>query len=271
LRRRGTRHQFHFVDASAQALAGALTYAVCAGCFLLGACGLIPVATRYAESRAADAGSMWRRFGIGIRFIRQRPIILGAISLDLFTVLLGGVVALLPIYAKEILHVGPEGLGALRSAIAIGEVSAGLWLSMRPFNHAVGKRMFIAVAIFGAAILAGTGEHRQRKTELRHHHRLAHRILPHAEFHRPVRILVGLRHGKLRFRHADPRLTGAQFGGIVKTGVSIGFGAQYGIAVFAWGKDGWTGSTTFLPTPKTHEGRATYFKKQRVGRLLFKK
>ncbi|MDR1889586.1 MAG: MFS transporter [Zoogloeaceae bacterium] len=132
---------------------GALTYAICAGCFLLGACCLIPVTTRYAEPRATDAGSMWRRFGIGIRFIRQRPIILGAISLDLFAVLLGGVVALLPIYAKEILHVGPEGLGALRSAIAIGEVSAGLWLSMRPFNHAAGKRMFIAVAIFGAANL----------------------------------------------------------------------------------------------------------------------
>ncbi|MDR3086621.1 MAG: MFS transporter [Azoarcus sp.] len=132
---------------------GTLTYSVCALCFLLGVCFLIPVTTCYAEPRAADAGSMWQRFSVGIRFIRQRPIILGSISLDLFAVLLGGVVALLPIYAKEILHVGPEGLGVLRSAIAIGEVGAGLWLSMRPFNHAVGKRMFIAVAIFGAANL----------------------------------------------------------------------------------------------------------------------
>lgn len=138
---------------------GGLTYAVCAACFLLGACCLIPVTTRYAEPRAEDAGSMWRRFGVGIRFIRQRPIILGTISLDLFAVLLGGVVALLPIYAKEILHVGPEGLGALRSAIAVGEVGAGLWLSMHPFNHAVGKRMFIAVAIFGAANLVFSLSH----------------------------------------------------------------------------------------------------------------
>jgi MFS family permease len=139
---------------------GTLTYAVCALCFLLGAGFLIPLAPRYAEPRSTDeAGGMWRRFGAGIRFIRQRPIILGTISLDLFAVLLGGVVALLPIYAKEILHVGPQGLGALRSAIAIGEVGAGLWLSLHPFNHAVGKRMFIAVAIFGAANLVFSLSH----------------------------------------------------------------------------------------------------------------
>jgi MFS family permease len=132
---------------------GALTYAVCAVCFLLGVFCLIPVTIRYAGPRSTDTGNMWQRFGVGIRFIRQHPIILGTISLDLFAVLLGGVVALLPIYAKEILHVGPEGLGALRSATAIGQVGAGLWLSTHPFNHAVGKRMFIAVAIFGVANL----------------------------------------------------------------------------------------------------------------------
>lgn len=132
---------------------GTLTYAVCALCFLLGVRLLVPVTTRYAETRADDTGNMWQRFGVGIRFIRQRPIILGTISLDLFAVLLGAVVALLPIYAKEILHAGPTGLGALRSAIAIGEIGAGVWLSMHPFNHAVGKRMFLAVAIFGAANL----------------------------------------------------------------------------------------------------------------------
>jgi MFS family permease len=132
---------------------GGLTYAVCAICFLLGVCALIPVATRHAGPRSTDTGSTWRRFGVGIRFIRQRPIILGTISLDLFAVLLGGVVALLPIYAKEILLVGPAGLGLLRSAIAVGEVGAGLWLSVRPFNHAVGRRMFAAVAVFGLANL----------------------------------------------------------------------------------------------------------------------
>jgi MFS family permease len=132
---------------------GALTYAVCAVCLAIAVCCLIPVAARYATSKSTDAGSMFQRFSAGICFIFQRPIIIGSISLDLVAVLLGGVVALLPIYAKEILHTGPEGLGALRCAIAIGELCAGLWLSVHPFNRLVGKRMFIAVAIFGAANL----------------------------------------------------------------------------------------------------------------------
>jgi MFS family permease len=132
---------------------GVWTYAICALCFLLGVLLLISVKTRYAGARAADTGNMWQRFSVGIRFIRNRPIILGSISLDLFAVLLGGVVALLPIYAEEILHVGAEGLGALRSAIAIGEVGAGFCLSLRPFNRVVGKTLFIAVAIFGMANL----------------------------------------------------------------------------------------------------------------------
>ncbi|MDR2637871.1 MAG: MFS transporter [Zoogloeaceae bacterium] len=138
---------------------GMLTYAVCALCFLLGVLFLMRVETRYAGARATGTGNMWRRFGAGIHFIFHRPIILGSISLDLFAVLLGGVVALLPIYAKEILHVGPEGLGVLRSAIAIGEVGAGLLLSMRPFNRAVGRRMFAAVAVFGLANLAFSLSH----------------------------------------------------------------------------------------------------------------
>jgi len=96
---------------------------------------------------------MVQRFGAGITFIRTRPIILGTISLDLFAVLLGGVVALLPIYAQEVLHVGPAGLGALRSAMAVGEVGMGLALSMRPIQRHVGRTMFAAVAVFGAANL----------------------------------------------------------------------------------------------------------------------
>jgi MFS family permease len=138
---------------------GTLTYAVCAACFLLGVLFLGPVTTLYAGPRATDVGNIWQRFGVGIRFIFNRPIILGTISLDLFAVLLGGVVALLPIYATEILHTGPEGLGALRSAIAIGEVIAGLVLSVFPFNRAVGKRMFLAVAVFGLANLVFSLSH----------------------------------------------------------------------------------------------------------------
>ena len=133
---------------------GELTYSVCLACMLLGTALLIwQVPVPFAGAISPTQGTMLERFGIGIQFIRSRPIILGTISLDLFAVLLGGVIALLPIYAHEVLKVGPEGLGALRSAMAIGEVSAGLYLSMRPFNHRVGRTMFIAVAIFGAANL----------------------------------------------------------------------------------------------------------------------
>lgn len=132
---------------------GRLTYALCLACFALGTVLLSRVVTLQARNAAAATGTMWERFGAGIRFIRSRPIILGTISLDLFAVLLGGVVALLPIYASEVLHVGPAGLGALRSALAVGEVGAGLYLSMRPFNRKVGRTMFVAVAVFGLANL----------------------------------------------------------------------------------------------------------------------
>ena len=130
-----------------------MTYALCFVCFALGTVLLSRVVTLQARNAAAATGTMWERFGAGIRFIRSRPIILGTISLDLFAVLLGGVVALLPIYASEVLHVGPAGLGALRSALAVGEGGAGLYLSMRPFNRKVGRTMFVAVAVFGLANL----------------------------------------------------------------------------------------------------------------------
>lgn len=132
---------------------GELTFALCFACFAMGTALLMRVATAHASPVGPTLGTMWQRFGAGIQFIRSRPIILGTISLDLFAVLLGGVVALLPIYASEVLHVGPAGLGALRSAVAVGEVGAGLYLSMRPFNRKVGRTMFVAVAVFGLANL----------------------------------------------------------------------------------------------------------------------
>ncbi len=87
----------------------------------------------------------------GITFIRSRPAILGAISLDLFAVLLGGATALLPIYAREILFVGPGGLGILRSAPAAGALLMSVFLAYRPLRHSVGRSMFIAVIVFGLA------------------------------------------------------------------------------------------------------------------------
>jgi MFS family permease len=89
----------------------------------------------------------------GIAYIRRRPVIFGAISLDLFAVLLGGATALLPAFAHDILHTGPWGLGLLRAAPAVGALAMSVWLAHRPLRHSVGKIMFAAVAGFGVATL----------------------------------------------------------------------------------------------------------------------
>ena len=131
----------------------AATYAVCAVALGLAIVCLSRVPVRYAAQLVEFSGTMWQRFVEGLHFMRTRPIILGTISLDLFAVLLGGVVALLPVYAKEVLHAGPEGLGLLRSSMAMGEVACGLVLAARPVQRHVGKVMFAAVAVFGLANL----------------------------------------------------------------------------------------------------------------------
>jgi MFS family permease len=87
----------------------------------------------------------------GVRFIRNNPAVLGTISLDLFAVLLGGVTALLPIYARDILQTGPLGLGILRAAPAVGALFMTIVLARHTINRHVGLRMFQAVIIFGAA------------------------------------------------------------------------------------------------------------------------
>ncbi len=90
----------------------------------------------------------------GLSFIRSRQAIMGAITLDMVAVLLGGVTALLPIYAKDILHTGPWGLGLLRSAPAIGALSVALYLARRPLQRHAGRTMFTAVGVFGLATIA---------------------------------------------------------------------------------------------------------------------
>jgi len=89
----------------------------------------------------------------GIAYIRRKRELLGAISLDLFAVLLGGATALLPIYARDILHTGPWGLGLLRSAPAVGALSMAVWLARHPLERQAGRRMFAAVALFGVATI----------------------------------------------------------------------------------------------------------------------
>ena len=85
----------------------------------------------------------------GFRFIWEKKLILGLISLDLFAVLLGGAVALLPVYAREILHTGPWGLGILRSAPAVGAVAMAVLLAHRPLRRHAGVTMLWCVAGFG--------------------------------------------------------------------------------------------------------------------------
>lgn len=89
----------------------------------------------------------------GFPAIFRRPILLGALSLDLFAVLFSGAVALLPVFAKDVLMVGPEGLGILRSAPALGAVTTALFLTQWPLRRHVGKRLFAAVGLFGVACI----------------------------------------------------------------------------------------------------------------------
>jgi len=95
----------------------------------------------------------WATLVAGIAFIRRRAEVLGAVSLDLFAVLLGGATALLPVYARDILVVGPWGLGLLRSAPAVGALAMALVLAHRPLGGGVGRTMFAAVASFGCATI----------------------------------------------------------------------------------------------------------------------
>ncbi len=87
----------------------------------------------------------------GVRYVLRTQVLLGSISLDLFAVLLGGSVALLPIYAANILHIGPRGLGMLRAAPGIGALAMSLLLTFRPIRKQAGARMLVCVALFGAA------------------------------------------------------------------------------------------------------------------------
>ena len=89
----------------------------------------------------------------GIRLIRRTPVMLGAISLDLFAVLLGGAVALLPLFASDVLHVGKIGLGLLRSAPAVGALVASILLVRRPIGRLAGRKLLAVVAAFGACMI----------------------------------------------------------------------------------------------------------------------
>jgi MFS family permease len=127
-----------------------LVYATAAGMLTLG--GLLTLAVRYHHQRRDEVAS-WHTVLAGVGFVWQRKVLLGAISLDLFAVLLGGATALLPIYARDILHTGPQGLGLLRAAPAAGALLMSLLLMRWPLQRHVGRRLLGAVALFGVATL----------------------------------------------------------------------------------------------------------------------
>jgi MFS family permease len=110
------------------------------------------LAIRHRATFAAMPVSLSSLFA-GFGFIWRHKVVLGAISLDLFAVLLGGAIALLPIFARDVLATGPWGLGLLRAAPAVGAFGMAVTLARRPLERRVGRKMFVAVAIYGAATL----------------------------------------------------------------------------------------------------------------------
>jgi MFS family permease len=123
-------------------------YVSCA--VLLLASGALTMVVRY-HHRPSTLAATWGTVLAGVSFVWHRKVLLGATSLDLFAVLLGGATALLPIYARDILHTGPAGLGMLRAAPAAGALAMSLVLLRWPLRRRVGHRLLMAVAIFGLA------------------------------------------------------------------------------------------------------------------------
>ena len=133
------------------AAGASVVYAVCAALFVVGAA--LVWSARYDHKPVPRAPVTLDTLLAGVRFIRAKPVVLGAISLDLFAVLLGGATALLPIYARDILHVGPEGLGLLRGAPAMGALLMSLVLARWTIRSRAGAILFACVAVFGVTTI----------------------------------------------------------------------------------------------------------------------
>jgi MFS family permease len=136
-------------------LGAATVYATCAAVFVAASVLISLIAAPRGDGPKAERKpiSLETLFA-GFAYIRSRPILLGAISLDLFAVLLGGVTALLPIYARDILQAGPWALGVLRSAPAVGALAVSIVLARHAIAGRAGHVMFAAVGMFGLASLA---------------------------------------------------------------------------------------------------------------------
>jgi len=139
-------------------LKGALTvYSVCAVLFTLSM--MLTLWVHYVHVVRHNSLS-WVSLFAGVAFVWERKVLLGAISLDLFAVLLGGATALLPIFARDILHVGPDGLGLLRSAPAVGALCMSVIITRWPIERQMGYKLLAAVAVFGlASVVFGLSDH----------------------------------------------------------------------------------------------------------------
>src|SRR4026209_291798 len=113
-----------------------MPYAACGGPFALSLPCLFPHGPKPRSAMLASQNP-WAQMIDGLRYVRRNRLVLGAISLDLFAVLVGGATALLPVYARDILQTGPTGLGHLRAAPAVGATITALWFSFRPLKHNV--------------------------------------------------------------------------------------------------------------------------------------
>jgi MFS family permease len=128
-------------------------YATATGLLIVAAATVALMRSGKAIEQTAGAEPALRNLLGGISFIRSTPVMLGAISLDLFAVLFGGAVALLPLYAKSILHTGPFGLGVLRSSIAVGALLAGVMLARKPLRRSAGSTLLLVVAAYGVCMV----------------------------------------------------------------------------------------------------------------------
>lgn len=131
----------------------ALPYAVSAGLLLLSCLGVAMIRKLPPPQFARDVHPI-RQIVDGFTYVWNERFLLGCVTLDLFAVLLGGATALLPVFARDILHVGPEGLGQMRAAPALGAAVVALWMSWKPLARDVGAKMLWAVAAYGLATLA---------------------------------------------------------------------------------------------------------------------
>jgi MFS family permease len=129
-------------------------YAFSAVLLVVAAVVITLVQPRERVTRATAARGGLHEAVEGVRFVRSQPILLGAISLDLFAVLFGGAVALLPAIAETRLGAGAVGLGVLRAAVGVGAGSVTLFLTVRPVARRVGRTLLVAVAAFGAGTIA---------------------------------------------------------------------------------------------------------------------